>query len=107
MKCPGPEESQLKYVIQFDCQEKYKNQHEKLEDSDVSALKDLGLELIGYSDLIQKGKEAEKDEFEPCEAKTDELAFIMYTPGTTGLPKGVMLTHKNVASVVAAIVRRV
>ncbi|MFN0031787.1 MAG: AMP-dependent synthetase/ligase [Flavobacteriales bacterium] len=30
--------------------------------------------------------------------KEDDLATIIYTSGTTGLPKGVMLTHKNIAS---------
>lgn len=28
----------------------------------------------------------------------DELATLIYTSGTTGLPKGVMLTHRNIAS---------
>jgi len=30
--------------------------------------------------------------------KEDDLATIIYTSGTTGLPKGVMLTHRNIAS---------
>ena len=30
--------------------------------------------------------------------KEDDLATLIYTSGTTGRPKGVMLTHKNIAS---------
>lgn len=40
----------------------------------------------------------------PChEVKLDDLASIVYTSGTTGIPKGVMLTHRNIMSNVKAV----
>ena len=37
--------------------------------------------------------------------KSDELASIIYTSGTTGRPKGVMLSHGNLAANSAAIIK--
>ena len=42
---------------------------------------------------------AAADAFETCvDCADDDLAFLLYTSGTTGHPKGVMLTHRNIVS---------
>jgi acyl-CoA synthetase (AMP-forming)/AMP-acid ligase II len=40
--------------------------------------------------------ETHKGHFDPVPTREDDVAHLYYTSGTTGRPKGVMLTHKNV-----------
>ncbi len=37
---------------------------------------------------------------QPVETKRDQLAYISYTSGTTGTPKGVEITHGNLLNLV-------
>ncbi|MBU4178877.1 MAG: long-chain fatty acid--CoA ligase, partial [Actinobacteria bacterium] len=58
-------------------------------------------DVITFDGLIELGEEyADKEEFDRrLEAvKPDDLCSIVYTSGTTGNPKGVMLTHDNFLS---------
>jgi len=60
--------------------------------------------VMYFEDALEKGKNYT---FLAPEQKIDDFAVMMYTSGTTGNPKGVLLTHKNILSQMPALQRGV
>nr|GMD65821.1 probable acyl-activating enzyme 16, chloroplastic [Ipomoea batatas] len=63
-----------------------------------------GLPIYSYTEILDLGNESHMALIHPQEARhqyvnepinSDDVATLVYTSGTTGNPKGVMLTHKN------------
>ena len=54
------------------------------------------VECVDLRDLPAAGTDAEAEPGRPCEVGPDHLAYIMFTSGSSGTPKGVMLPHRAV-----------
>lgn len=96
-KCPN-----LKYIIQYDVHPVFGHATDAIAEGDRKVALEKRVELVGYSELLERGRQSQRG---PQPATSDQLAFIMYTSGTTGQPKGAMLTHGNVMACVGGVVR--
>lgn len=60
-----------------------------------------GARVVSLHDVFEDGK---KNVAKPNPPTSDDVACIMYTSGSTGAPKGVILTHANLVASVGGVV---
>lgn len=75
---------------------------DEVEESVLGGLKEKGLELMSFRELEQLG---EDNPAGPCPPKPEDNAVIMFTAGSTGMPKGVMLSHRNIIANIAGVLQ--
>ncbi|EER00851.1 Long-chain-fatty-acid--CoA ligase, putative [Perkinsus marinus ATCC 50983] len=69
----------------------------------LSVSKNSKITVCSFEEAISIGKDL-IEKYPIVKPTEDSLAIIMYTSGTTGKPKGVMMRHKTVVAVMASVV---
>lgn len=62
---------------------------------DLQEIENSSTKIYTYEDIIKKGN---NHEFRQPDINIDDIATLIYTSGTTSMPKGVMLSHGNIIS---------
>lgn len=93
----------IKYIIHFEpINPKDKRQGGKMYENAHKAVEEIkkirpDIKFFSFEDIIKLGEKA-KGEIKPHPPKKEDLSCIMYTSGSTGDPKGVVLTHANIVA---------
>lgn len=92
----------VKTVIGFD----------SVSDKTKESLEAEGIAVFKFSDMLESGKKWRQEhpdvvESELEKGKIDDTATIIFTSGTTGTPKGVVLTHGNILCQLDEVTERI
>ncbi|XP_060803093.1 long-chain-fatty-acid--CoA ligase 4 isoform X3 [Amyelois transitella] len=58
-----------------------------------------GIRIVAYKEVLEMGKHSKIESVPP---RPEDTAIIMYTSGSTGVPKGVILSHRNMVGTLKA-----
>ena len=61
-----------------------------------------GIKCVRFQEVIAKGDVSTVTRMS-CPPGPDDIAIVMYTSGSTGMPKGVMLSHHNLVSAMGSL----
>jgi len=62
-----------------------------------------GVQCVTFQEVVAKGAETSTVTRKSCPPGPDDIAIVMYTSGSTGQPKGVMLSHHNLVCAMGSL----
>ncbi|KAJ1397932.1 AMP-dependent synthetase/ligase [Sesbania bispinosa] len=86
------QDKKVKELLNPDCKSS-----NRLKEEEKNKAATIGIKPYSWDEFLQLGKENPSSIFPP---QAHNICTIMYTSGTSGDPKGVILTHENIAALV-------
>jgi long-chain acyl-CoA synthetase len=62
----------------------------------------MGLTVLDFNTLTEEGKKFPQINFSDVKVTPSDIFTFSYTSGTTGPPKGAMISHQNIVSLLSA-----
>ncbi|KAM0789806.1 hypothetical protein ACM66B_006657 [Microbotryomycetes sp. NB124-2] len=76
----------------------YDGKQEDVKSGSIDKIKGAGVKVYHFDEFLKLGKDKSH---EPNHPQPDDVACLMYTSGSTGAPKGVQITNRNVIAAIA------